>query len=117
MKQLKVFTIISLSIFMVQFTTPERIKNTTVEVYHCNGKDCNRKVFKTKLCKEACEKGGQKEAKKAMRNFVKKAKKITGDKIACGTCHAKLSGGYPLKKEGLSLFRKYEKAIKIASNK
>jgi hypothetical protein len=111
MRTLKVIIAICTGIFMVQFTTPERINNKTAEVYYCNGKDCDRKVFQTKLCKDACEKGGQKEAKKAMRAFVKQAKKITGDKIACGTCHAKLSNGYPLKKEGLLLFRKYEKAI------
>ena len=66
MRTLKVIIAICTGIFMVQFTTPERINNETAKVYYCNGKDCDRKVFQTKLCKDACEKGGQKEESKPL---------------------------------------------------
>lgn len=75
------------------------------------GKDCARKEFKTKLVQDACKKGGQAEAKKAMREFMKKAKKASGDKITCTSCHTKSSGDYPLKKDGMALYEKYKKAM------
>ncbi len=36
---------------------------------------CARKAFKTELVKNACAKGGQKEAKKVMKKFMAAAKK------------------------------------------
>jgi hypothetical protein len=75
------------------------------------GKDCARKEFKTELVKDACKKGGQAEAKKAMREFMKKAKKASGDKITCTSCHTKSSGDYPLKKDALKTFANYKKAM------
>ena len=70
------------------------------------GKACVRTKFKTKLVAEACKKN-QKEAKKVMRKFVKAAKKKAGKKVTCGTCHSKTSGDYPLKKDGLKLFKQW----------
>ena len=75
------------------------------------GKDCARKAFKTKMYEKACKKGGQKEAKKVARKFMKKAKKATKQKITCRTCHTKSSGKYPLKKNGLELFKQFKKAM------
>ena len=75
------------------------------------GKDCARKEFKTDLVKNACKKGGQKAAKKAMRTFMKKAKKATKKKMTCKTCHTKASGDYPLKKDGLKEYQAAKKAM------
>ena len=68
-------------------------------------KPCARTTFKTKLIKNACAKGGQKAAKTAMKAFVKKNKK-TNDKIEnCSSCHSKLGPKYPLKSDGLAIFK------------
>lgn len=67
--------------------------------------ECKRTTFQTKLVKEACAAGGQKAAKDAMKTWLKEAKakntKITG----CPTCHTKVGGDYPLKKDALQLFK------------
>jgi hypothetical protein len=75
---------------------------------------CKTKDFKHAQTKAACEKGGQREAKKAMKQFVTAAKKATGEKITCKTCHSGLSPDYGLKPDGHTTFEKYEKAIKAA---
>ena len=75
------------------------------------GKACARTEFKTELIKNACKKGGQSEAKKAMRTFMKKAKKATKEKITCSSCHTKSSGDYPLKKDGLKRYKAAKKAM------
>jgi len=62
---------------------------------------CQRKDFKTKMVKEACEKGGQAAAKDAMKAF-NKDKKIT----SCNKCHDKLAPTYSLKADGLEQFKK-----------
>ncbi len=62
---------------------------------------CVHKDFKTELVKQACEKGGQPEAKTAMKAFMKD-KKIK----SCNQCHAKLAPNYELKKDGLDQFQK-----------
>ena len=73
---------------------------------------CKRTTFKTALVKSACAKG-LKEAVKAMKTFTKKAKAATGEKINCKSCHSGLKkDGYPLKPNGLELFKKYDAAIK-----
>ena len=71
------------------------------------GDACARKDFKTELVKKACEKGGQAEAKKVMKAFLKKAKKqkIAGVKN-CKSCHTNLKPKYELTKNGLELFKK-----------
>src|SRR4249920_1628335 len=62
---------------------------------------CVHTEFKTELVKQACAKGGQKEAKDAMKAFMKD-KKIK----SCNQCHAKLAPKYELKKDGLDQFQK-----------
>ena len=62
---------------------------------------CKRTDFKTELVKQACAKGGQKEAKEAMKAFAK------DNKIkSCNQCHAKLAPNYELKDDALAQFQK-----------
>lgn len=61
---------------------------------------CYRTTFKTEMVKQACAKGGQKEAKAVMKKFMK-AKKIK----SCNKCHSKLSPSYDLKPDGLKRFK------------
>jgi len=68
------------------------------------GDDCHRTEFKTKLVKAACKKGGQAEAKKVMKAFLKDAKK-QNSKLNCQSCHAKLSPSYDLKSDALETFK------------
>lgn len=67
-------------------------------------KPCARKKFDTIAVKEACAKGGQDQAKKMMKDWLKTAKKKTAS-MNCATCHSKVSGDYPLKKDGLKLYK------------
>jgi hypothetical protein len=62
---------------------------------------CVHKDFKTELVKQACAKGGQLEAKTAMKAFMKEKKMKN-----CNQCHEKLSPKYELKKDGLEQFQK-----------
>lgn len=62
---------------------------------------CVHTDFKTELVKQACEKGGQKEAKDVMKTFMKD-KKIK----SCNQCHTKLAPKYELKADGLAQFQK-----------
>jgi hypothetical protein len=62
---------------------------------------CQHKEFKTKMVKAACEKGGQKAAKDAMKAWMKE-KKLK----SCNQCHTKLAPTYELKKDGLAQFEK-----------
>lgn len=68
------------------------------------GKPCARTSFQTELVKQACAKGGQKSAKKAMKDWVKDAKKKKAG-LECATCHSDMAPGYELKPEGLKLFQ------------
>lgn len=68
------------------------------------GKSCQRTEFKTKLVEDACKKGGQKEAKKAMKKFLKSAKKQDSS-LTCKGCHDKLSPDYSLKDDALQRFK------------
>ena len=62
---------------------------------------CKRTDFKTELVKQACAKGGQKEAKEAMKAFAK------DNKIkSCNQCHAKLAPNSELKDDALAQFQK-----------
>jgi hypothetical protein len=62
---------------------------------------CAHQEFKTELVKQACAKGGQKEAKDAMKAFSKDhAIK------SCNQCHSKLAPSYDLKPDGLDQYRK-----------
>ncbi|HWU87762.1 MAG TPA: hypothetical protein VN253_10830 [Kofleriaceae bacterium] len=62
---------------------------------------CVTKDFKTEMVKAACTKGGQKEAKEAMKAWNKE-KKIK----SCNQCHEKLAPKYELKADGLEQFKK-----------
>ncbi|HET9626109.1 MAG TPA: hypothetical protein VFP84_32330 [Kofleriaceae bacterium] len=66
-----------------------------------DGTACVHKDLKTEMIKQACAKGGQQEAKTAMKQFMKE-KKIK----SCNECHAKLSPSYDLKPDGLEQFQK-----------
>ena len=61
---------------------------------------CVTKEFKTEMVKEACTKGGQKQAKEMMKAWNKE-KKIK----SCNQCHAKLAPNYELKDDGLKQFQ------------
>ena len=65
------------------------------------GAACVHKEFKTELVKQACAKGGQPEAKNAMKAFMKE-KKIK----SCNQCHSKLAPKYELKADALEQFQK-----------
>lgn len=72
---------------------------------------CKRTKFATPEVKAACAKG-LKAAIKSMKGFVKKAKKATGEKINCKSCHSGLKkDGYPLKPDGLEMYKKLKKVI------
>jgi hypothetical protein len=62
---------------------------------------CKTSAFKTELVKTACEKGGQKAAKDAMKAWNKE-KKLK----SCNQCHAKLAPNYELKADGVEQFKK-----------
>lgn len=62
---------------------------------------CHHKDPKTEMVKQACAKGGQKEAKSVMKTFMKE-KKIK----SCNACHSKLAPTYDLKPDGLAQFKK-----------
>ncbi len=66
---------------------------------------CQHKSFKSELIKEACASGGQKAAKKAMKDFVKDAKKKQ-DGLDCESCHSSLSPKYELKSDAFERFKK-----------
>jgi NAD-dependent SIR2 family protein deacetylase len=66
-----------------------------------DGTACVHTEFKTELVKQACTKGGQKDAKDAMKAFMKE-KKIK----SCNQCHSKLAPKYELKADGLEQFQK-----------
>ena len=69
--------------------------------------ECKRTTFQTKLVSEACKSGGPKAAKDAMKAVLKtaKEKKVEGV-TGCPSCHSKVGADYPLKKDGLDLFKK-----------
>ena len=65
------------------------------------GGACKAKEFKTVLVKEACAKGGQKEAKAVMKKWMKDQKLKS-----CNQCHSKLAPSYTLKPDGLEQYKK-----------
>jgi hypothetical protein len=62
---------------------------------------CVHTDFKTEMVKQACEKGGQKQAKDVMKTFMKE-KKIK----SCNQCHSKLAPKYELKADAFDQFKK-----------
>lgn len=79
-----------------------------------SGKPCARTKFESTLIKKACAEGGQSAAKKAMKDFVKKAKKADGGdpELACDSCHTKIGGDYPTNKDGAAKLKELEKLVK-----
>lgn len=69
-----------------------------------SGKPCSRKTFDTELVKNACAKGGQDEAKAAMKAFLKDAKK-KNDSLACVSFHTKVGDPFPLRQDALKTFK------------
>ena len=61
---------------------------------------CVHTEFKTEMVRDACKAGGQDEAKKQMKAFLKDYK-ATNPTATCNTCHSKVGGAYPLKPDGL----------------
>lgn len=99
MKKLALTILAAASVAILAFAQPQT----------ANAQDdgsCVRKEFKTELVKNACKKGGQKEAKKAMKKFLSQAKKADVGVKTCKSCHSKLKPSYELTKEGLELFKK-----------
>jgi hypothetical protein len=75
---------------------------STVSTTEADAADkCQRSDFKTEMVKTACEKGGQKAAKDAMKAWMKE-KKLK----SCNQCHTKLAPTYELKADGLEQFKK-----------
>lgn len=70
------------------------------------GADCARSEFKTKLVQDACKKGGQAEAKKAMKKFLAVAKKKDSS-LNCKSCHTSLAPKYELKPDGLKMYKQF----------
>lgn len=68
------------------------------------GKACARKKFDTQFVKDSCSTGGQSKAKADMKTWMKEAKKQKKD-LACATCHSKVGADYPLKPDGLKLYK------------
>lgn len=62
---------------------------------------CIRTDFKTELVKQACAKGGQKEAKEVMKKFAK-----DNNIKSCNQCHTKLAPKYELKDDAFAQFQK-----------
>ena len=74
---------------------------------------CVRKSFRTGQVRAVCRKG-QKSAKRWMQRYVRRWKKTLGIKVTCKSCHTALGPNYPLKSNGLRLFRDYMKKLKAA---
>lgn len=73
---------------------------------------CKRSEFKTQLVKDACAKGGQLDAKKAMKRFVKDAKKkLDVGNVTCNTCHDELAPEYSLKDDALARFEEWQQKL------
>lgn len=73
---------------------------------------CQRSDYKTVMVKEACEKGGQKAAKDAMKKWMKE-KKLK----SCNQCHSKLAPTYALKPDAVEQFAKLGGALLPSAKK
>ena len=67
---------------------------------------CKHTPLKTKIASDACAKGGQAEAKKAMQAWVKKVK-IDGKTPTCSSafCHKSQAPNYDLKDDAYDKFK------------
>jgi uncharacterized membrane protein len=79
------------------FATVSTVSTPTADA----AEKCQRTDFKTEMVKQACEKGGQKAAKDAMKAWMKE-KKLK----SCNQCHSKLAPTYTLKADGVEQFKK-----------
>lgn len=77
---------------------------TDTSDFGVHGKPCVRTEFKTELIEQACEEGGQVAAKKAMKSFLRKAKKQDSS-INCQSCHTRLKPDYELAPDALERFK------------
>jgi NAD/NADP transhydrogenase alpha subunit len=95
MSKLGFFAAIALSLGTLTFATMSQPASADEPA------KCVTKEFKTEMVKNACAKGGQKEAKDVMKAFMKE-KKIK----SCNACHEKLAPNYEPKKDALEQFQK-----------
>jgi hypothetical protein len=65
---------------------------------------CKRAKFETKMVADACKKGGQAEAKKVMKSWMKEAKKQDSG-LTCASCHTTLAGTYPNKPDAVKKYK------------
>jgi mono/diheme cytochrome c family protein len=65
---------------------------------------CKAKKIETKFLADACKAGGQKGAKDAMKKAMKTWKK-KGATVSCASCHTQVGGAYPLKTDGLKMYK------------
>ena len=65
---------------------------------------CKHKKLETTMVADACKTGGQKAAKDKMKEWMKAAKKKKAD-LACASCHSKVGGDYPLKPDGMKMYK------------
>lgn len=77
------------------------------------GADCYRKEFQTEMYREACLKGGQSEAKKQGKKFMKKARKLDRSIRNCKSCHSSLKPRYDLKADGLQKYNELLPKIRV----
>ena len=66
---------------------------------------CAATQFYTQLVQNACERGGQAAANKAMKQFLVDARRRQPG-LDCQSCHTRLAPDYPLTPGGLALFKR-----------
>ena len=66
---------------------------------------CVRKTFLTRQYENACQAGGQAEAKKVAKRFLSQAKRKDRSIANCMSCHNSLAPSYTLKAGALDKFR------------
>jgi len=97
---------------------PARSTAPTVDVSLDDDEDapaCHRTEFDTEMVKKACAEGGQFAAKRAMKHFVRAAKKtLSVGNVDCKTCHTGLAPEYALKDDGLTRFNDWKKQLEAA---
>jgi ABC-type sugar transport system substrate-binding protein len=79
----------------------------SIDSVNAADKPCLTKKFATPQVKKACTDGGQKAAKKLMKDVVKKARKADDDKVSgCLDCHDDLKT-FKRSKDAVKLLKKY----------
>ena len=67
---------------------------------------CKAKKVETKWVQDLCKAGGQKAVKDEMKKAMKKWKKVDAS-VPCASCHSKVGGDYPKKKDALEKLQKF----------